>query len=131
MHILTIKDETALGQVLHELELSLSEDIITVRELIRQRVYAEVEAYNRKAGELFYGLVQPTDTEATLNGYRLKNNRLFIDPEKQFYVALDAFRKNGFFILVDDRQVDGLEEEILVAEDTSVSFVKLTQLVGG
>lgn len=131
MHILTIKDETALGKVLHELELSLSEDIITVRELIRQRVYAEVEAYNRKADEVFHGLVQPTDAEATLNGYRMKGKTSFVDPEKQFYVALDAFMKNGFFILVDDRQVEGLEEKILVAEDTSVSFVKLTQLVGG
>jgi hypothetical protein len=130
MHILTIKDETALGKVLHELELALSEDIITVRELIRQRVYAEVKAYNNKAAEVFYGLVQPTDAEATLNGYRMKGKIGFVDPEKQFYVALDAFLKNGFFILVDDKQV-GLEEEILVMEGTSVSFVKLTQLVGG
>lgn len=131
MNLLTIKDETALGKVLHELELTLSEDIITVRELIRQRVYAEVAAYNRKAGEVFHGLVQPADAEATLNGYRMKGKIGLIDAEKQFYVALDAFVKNGFFILVDDRQVEGLEEEILVAKDTSVSFVKLTQLVGG
>lgn len=131
MHILTIKDESALGKVLHELELTLAEDIITVRELIRQRVFAEVEAYNRKAGETFHGLVQPTDAEAMLNGYRMKGKISFIDPEKQFYVALDAFVKNGFFILVDDRQVEGLEEEIIVTSDTSVSFVKLTQLVGG
>ena len=131
MRTLTIKDETALGKVLHELELALSEDIITVRELIRQRVYAEVKAYNNKAGEVFHGLVQPTDAEATLNGYRMRGKIGFVDPEKQFYVALDAFMKNGFFILVDDRQVEGLEEEILVMEGTSVSFVKLTQLVGG
>jgi hypothetical protein len=131
MRLLTIKDETAFGKVLHELELQIADETITVQELIKQRVFAEVEAYNRKAGETFHGLVQPTDAEATVNGYRMKGKITFIDPEKQFYVALDAFQKNGFFVLVDNRQAEGLEEEILVAKDTSVSFVKLTQLVGG
>jgi len=54
-----------------------------------------------------------------------------IDAEKQTYVALDAFQKNGFFMLVNDYQVGDLHEEILVDEHTKVSFVRLTPLVGG
>ena len=34
-------------------------------------------------------------------------------------------------MLVDDRQVDELDEEITVSGDTSVAFVKLVPLVGG
>ncbi|MEK7255754.1 MAG: hypothetical protein AAB316_13475 [Bacteroidota bacterium] len=128
MHILTIKDETALGNVLHQIELAVAEEIITVRELIRQRVFAEVDAYNHKADQVFHGLVQPA--EVLLNAAEKREKR-FVDAEKQFYVALDAFQKNGFFILVDDRQAESLDEEILVTKDASVSFVKLTQLVGG
>ena len=53
---------------------------ITVRELIRERVYQEVQDFNRKQGErVFRGLVQPTDAERVLNGrrteYRLKRHR--------------------------------------------------------
>ena len=75
-------------------------------------------------------MVQPEETERVLNGFRMKKKRA-IDPEKQYYVALDAFQKNGFFILVDDYQVDDLQEEILVDDTTKVSFVRLTPMVGG
>ena len=49
----------------------------------------------------------------------------------QTYVAMEAFKNNGFFILIDDEQVDDLTQKFLVDESTTVSFVKLTPLVGG
>jgi hypothetical protein len=103
---------------------------ITVRELIRGRVYQEVKDYNTNQPEYFQGLVQPTDTEKTLNGYKLRQLRQ-IDWEKQFEKAIAAFEGNGFVILVDDQQVTELEEEIVVAPETSVTFLKLVPLVGG
>jgi len=110
--------------------IAVENELTTVKEIIEARVYAEVEAYNQKLPEYFNGLVQPSDTERTLNGYKLRTPRK-IDPEKQAYVALDAFQKNGYFILIDDQQAETLEQEILVGTDTSVSFVQLTPLVGG
>jgi len=103
---------------------------ITVRELIRSRVYQEVKDYNTSQPEYFRGLVQPTDTEKTLNGYKFRQLRQ-IDWEKQFEKAIAAFEGNGFVILVDDQQVTELEEEIVVAPGTSVTFLKLVPLVGG
>jgi hypothetical protein len=103
---------------------------ITVRELIRSRVYQEVKDYNTNQPEYFQGLVQPTDTEKTLNGYKFRQLRQ-IDWEKQFEKAIAAFEGNGFVILVDDEQVTELEEEIVVAPGTSVTFLKLVPLVGG
>jgi len=103
---------------------------ITVRELIRSRVYQEVKDYNTSQPEYFRGLVQPTDTEKTLNGYKFRQLRQ-IDWEKQFEKAIAAFEGNGFVILVDDQQVTELEEEIVVAPETSVTFLKLVPLVGG
>ena len=99
-------------------------------ELIRSRVYQEVQDYNRRQPEQFQGLVQPTDAEATLNGFKLKKPRQ-IDWKAQFEKALEAFEANRVLILVNERQVESLEEEIVVEAGTSVSFLKLTMLVGG
>ncbi len=76
------------------------------------------------------GLVQPTDAETTLNGYRLKTARR-LDWEKQADVAEAAFARNGFFILIDDHQVDDLDERVDLTGDVEVAFVKLVPLVGG
>src|SRR5437870_3899414 len=46
---LTIRDESAGGKTLHELTLDILTERITVRELIRSRVYQEVQDFNRKA----------------------------------------------------------------------------------
>jgi len=130
MQNILIKDESATGKILNEVMIAVENELTTVKEIIEARVYAEVEAYNQKLPEYFKGLVQPSDAERTLNGYKLNAPRK-IDPEKQVYVALDAFQKNGYFILIDDQQAETLEQEILVGADTSVSFVQLTPLVGG
>jgi hypothetical protein len=127
---LTIQDETMAGKLLHRITLEVASETITVQELIRARVYAEVEAYNKKKPGLFNGLVQPAEAERVLNGYRLQKSRA-IDAEKQYYIALDAFQKNGFFILVDQYQVSELQEPIIVNEDSRLSFVRMTPLVGG
>lgn len=130
MTTLLIKDETATGDVLQEFNLLVPDTPITVRDLIEARVTAEVERYNQRATEYFNGLVHPTDAERTLNGYRLRERR-HIDPEKQVYVALDAFQKNGYFVLIDNRQAESLDQEITLTAASTVSFVKLVPLVGG
>jgi hypothetical protein len=130
MKTITINDETAIGKVLNQISIEVENEIMTVRELIKARVFAEVESYNERLPEYFSGLVQPTEAERVLNGYKMRERRK-IDAEKQFYIALDAFQKNAFFLLIDNRQPDTLDEEVLVTNDTTVSFIKLTPLVGG
>jgi hypothetical protein len=134
MTTLTIRDTTSLdlnnphnGTVF---VLDFLTDRITVRELIRRRVYQEVKDFNVSQPQYFKGLVQPTDTEQTLNGFRMRSRRQ-IDWEKQFENAITAFERNGFLILVDDEQITELEEEIAIAPETVVSFLKLVPLVGG
>jgi len=127
---LTIHDESAAGETLFELTLNVSAERITARDLIRQRVRHEVEEYNRRKPDTFRGLVQPTDSERTLNGYRLKQPRT-IDADTQFAKAIGAFAGNQIIMLVDDRQVESLDEEIIVSPYTRVSFLRLTPLVGG
>lgn len=130
MPLLTILDETASGSILHRLELEISQEMLTVRELITHRVHDEVADYNERQGGVFQGLVQPTESEKVLNGYRLRPQKL-IDAEQQVYRALEAFQQNGFFVLVNDRQVESLDEEVWLGSGATASFLKLTPLVGG
>ena len=127
---LTIHDETTSGQKTHTFTLDCLTEHLTVRELIRVRIFQEVQDYNLREPECFRGLVEPTNAERVLNGYKLKPNRK-IDWQEQYQRALESFERNGFFVLVGDKQAESLEQEFEVKVDTEVSFVKLVPLVGG
>jgi hypothetical protein len=130
---LKIKDETTFnlgGDDDRDFTLDVPDEKISVQELIRARVYREVHDYNLDQPEYFHGLVQPSDTERSLNGFKMRRRRT-IDPERQFELAKRAFYSNGFILLVDDRQVDELEDEIEIRPDTTGTFLKLVPLVGG
>ena len=129
MNIL-ISDELLSGTITNQFEIQIESDSITVEELISKRVMQEVEQYNRRLPEFFNGLIEPSDAEKTLNGFKLRKKQK-IDAEKQMYVALNAFQKNGYFVLVDDSQVDDLNQIITLRGTSKISFVKLTPLIGG
>jgi hypothetical protein len=126
----TIVDETTSGSSTNEWTLEFLDERITVRELIRSRVYQEVTEYNASLPGHFRGLVQPTDAERVLNGYRVRAGRR-LDWEEQYRRALAAFNSNGFVILVDNRQLEDLDEEIELRHNSKVTFLKLVPLVGG
>ena len=133
--MITIRDESAYGHVHHELPLELPTETLTVRELLRERVYQEVQDHNLKQDELtFRGLVQPSETEKIVNGlqteYKLKKKRV-IDWKQQYEIATDAFSRHGVFILIDNLQVVSLDQQLQITPSTTVSFIKLTPLVGG
>lgn len=128
---ITINDESLTGDILNQIQIAVESEIVTVKDIIIARVTAEVEAYNNKLPEYFKGFIRPTASEETLNGYKLKKTRAKIDAEQQTFIALDAFQNNSFFVLIDNQQSENLEQQVLVTKTTTVSFVKLTPLVGG
>ncbi|MGW2828745.1 hypothetical protein [Streptomyces sp. NPDC001286] len=130
MAIVTFVDETTAGERGAGRRLEVAEERLTVRELIRRRVFQEVAEYNAHTPGVFQGLVQPADTERVPNGYALRTPRR-VDPEAQTQLALEAFTGNGFLVLVGDRQVTEPDEEIELASGTEVTFLKLVPLVGG
>ncbi len=127
----TVRDESSPGKVSGTLTLVDIPAALTLRDLIRTRVREEVALANAAPPGLeFRTLVEPVDAERTLNGFRLREPRR-VDWEKQAAVALEAFGRNGFFVLVGGRQADDLEEELELDADTEIRFLKLTPLVGG
>ena len=125
-----VKDENFSGNVLQEILVGFKSETVTVKEIIEARVRQEVENYNNKLPEYYNGLIQPSDAEKTINGFKLRSKKP-IDTEKQVYVALDAFQKNGFFVLVDDQQCSSLDQVVHLHSDTKIGFLKMTPLVGG
>lgn len=130
MNTLLIKDQTIGGDHVNEINLQFENDLITLKDLIEARVVAEVAIYNKREKIPYYGLVVPKAEEQLLNKTKDKTKKL-IDAEKQIYVALDAFLKNQFFVLVNDKQIDDLEYELDMKSIKEVQFIKLTPLVGG
>lgn len=110
--------------------LQVAEPILTAREILRRRVFEEVSRFNAAQGEIFQGLVQPSDTERALNGYRLKKARR-LDWNEQFEKAVQAFDRRRFILLVGERQVENLDEELMLGPETEITFLKLVPLVGG
>ena len=130
---ITLYDETLPGERTPALSLSLLSSRITLRELIRRRIYEEVQQHHAAPPDtVFRGLVTPSPVEKLLNGEKAETKpRHRINWEAQYERALQAFARNGFFVLVGDRQVENLDEEIELKVHTEVSFVKLVPLVGG
>ena len=129
MQTLIIQDESFAGSVLQQLEIEVESERATVRDIITARVYAEVRKYNQKVDRIrswFIG-IHPKEQELNRTGQRAPE----VDAEQQSYIALRAFQENRFFVFVDNRQVESLDEEFLLQPDTKVSFLKLTPLVGG
>lgn len=127
---LTINDETTSGHKTNTLTLDCLTERLTVRELIRARIYREVEDYNLREPECFRGLVVPTEAEATDHGYKLRHRRK-IDWQQQYERALDAFERKGFILLVGDQQARSLDQVFEVKVDAEIAFVKMAPLVGG
>jgi hypothetical protein len=125
-----IKDQSGAGKVAATSTLKDIDSPITLRDLIRTRVREEVARYNATLADLFQGLVMPDGAQPTPEGFRMPARRR-IDWEQQADRALDAFGRNGFFILIDARQVTDLEEVLELTAESDIRFLRLVQLVGG
>jgi hypothetical protein len=130
MTVVTFVDETTGGARTDGWGIEIAEERVTLRELIRRRIFQEVAEFNAAGLTDFRGLVQPRDATRTLNGYRVGWSRR-IDPEQQFALAIRAFGRNGFVVLVGDHQPLDLDEQIDLVVDTEVTFLKLVPLIGG
>ncbi len=130
---LTVRDESPGGGTLHEVTLEFLDETISVRELIRARIYQEVQDHNLRqhvAGP-YRGLVQPEGIERELNGARPGSRSRPVDWKAQFARATEAFDAGQILILIDDRQAESLDETFTIRPDSDVSFLRLSLLVGG
>ena len=143
--LLRIRDEffgTKAEDDPEPVDLKLVSERVSPREIIRQRVFAEVAELNERRMEharrhartrSFLVDVEDHSPEARLNKILPVKRRsaALLDAEQEFAKAIEAFEKNRFVMLFDDRQVDGLEDELTVVPGSEVTFLHLMPLRGG
>lgn len=127
MPTLSFTDQAITGDRSPAVTLSFPTEEITVRQIIRERVYQEVQDKNQ-GGSPTHPLVSPGPIEQILNS--LKTTKL-LDWRPQFEKACQAFEANRFLVLIDDKQADSLDEPLILTHATTVTFLRLTPLVGG
>ena len=103
-----VRDETMAGRAIDEWVLPDLPDRITARELVRLRVREE-------AVRAWCSSPSPSP----------------VDWEQQAEAACKAFASNAFVMIAGDRQIEDLAEVIDLSRASSVSFIRLTPLVGG
>ena len=112
-------------------ELSFRVGRVTVREIVRARVTAQVERHNsERQPRKFVGLVRPSEEEQQLNPRRPELPRA-IDAERQIEVALEAVRKGRVIILFNGEQVTDIDAPLIVTPVSEARFLRLVPLVGG
>ena len=130
----TIKDESGSGRVAGTLTLDGIGERVTLRDLVRTRVREEVARYNAQLGTTgggtFSGLVMPDGAVPAPQGFLMPAPRR-VDWERQADQAVEAFARNGFFVLVGGRQVTDLDEVLDLSPGADIRFIRLVQLVGG
>ena len=109
---------------------------LTLREFIERVVQAEVKAFGERQAE--HRLVRllserEIDEQAArgrvdFGGRELEQQ---VDPDSAVGVALESFEDGVYFVLIDGRQYESLDEQVNVAADSRVSFLRLVPLAGG
>ncbi|MEZ0244721.1 MAG: hypothetical protein ACAH11_15210 [Sphingomonas sp.] len=142
--VLKIVDEcfgVGAGERRPALELRLVSERITARELIRRRIADEVETANLQKAEYaaahartrsFLIPLGDNAPEVKLNGL----SKRFMRPQRfdetvEYDRAIEAFQKNQFILLFDERQISDLDEAIAVTPQSEAVFLYLTPLIGG
>src|SRR3974390_1829868 len=142
--VLEIYDERRPGaerQLRHRLALPVER--ITARDLIRCRIEAEGALHNEREHARFDGegaayetstewLVTPGAVERALNGPRgaygprpgvkTPEGMTLIESEPLIAVALEAFARNGFFMIFDGRPIVDLAEVFTLEPDSAPTF---------
>ncbi len=115
-------------------ELRLASQRTSARAIIAARVAQEVALLNQRA-QAAHGtrsfLVAPGPEERSLNALLPRRPPRRIDAAAETERACAAFEQRRFLLLVDDRQLDGLDDEIGLGDTSEVIFLHLSPLKGG
>lgn len=126
--LLLISDE-ALGGDSHQWHLEVASEQLTVRELIRCRVYQEVQDVNLARRNKHLLFMQ--HAAVTTDSPDARRESTTIDWRLHFERAAEAYEAGKFLILIGNRQTESLDEDIELTQGTQVTFLKLIPLVGG
>jgi hypothetical protein len=109
---------------------------LTLRELIDRVVRAEVAAFGeRQAERRLTRLLSERQLQEQAERGRLdlggRDLRQRVDADTAVGVALESFEDGLYFVVIDGRQCESLDEQVFVGADSRVTFLRLVPLAGG
>jgi len=125
-HALLIRDETITGRIESEQTIYFPIAIVSVKDIITQRVKEEVT--RRQDIQAMRAFEEPRDLASRDKKAKSPKN---IDVEVQIEKAFQLFNDQQIILLINNRQAEYLEEQVVIMPETVVSFLKLVPLVGG
>ncbi len=119
---ITIRDETASGQLIHETVLDLDSKRTTVRDLIRIRHFQDLE--NR----MMKHLLQSNQSGDATPDAEHKSPSASGRPTKDEWKAeirntINCFLNNDFYVLIDNYQPDTLDQRVPLQPNSQVRFI--------
>jgi hypothetical protein len=110
---------------------------VTLRDLIDHVVREEVAAFQRRQRDrlTLHALSARQIEEAAERGKIDSGGSDVqpqdVDPDAAVAVAIQAFEDGLYFVAIDERQVEQLDQQVFLRPDSQVTFIRLTLLAGG
>ena len=133
-----ITDELFGKSKLSIFELTYPSERLTIREIITRRVEEEILRVNYKnqiperikaEHRMFLAELTQTSPEVLLNADTKKKK--LVNPVTAVSTALESFKAGGFFLLLNEKQYDSLDDKVILTPNSEVIFLRLTPLLGG
>jgi hypothetical protein len=117
-------------------ELFEREQPLTLRDLLTQIVLQEVEAFRERMQQ--DSVIQVLTKEAIAQGLKLgkidsggREIEQQVDSQAAVDNALQAFEDGFYFVFIDDKQQEKLDDAINLRPNSQMLFLRLVPLVGG
>lgn len=121
-------------------DLQYPSETVTMRDLIARRVEEEVAQVNQMKRDpdrikaehrMFLAGLTRRSPEVLLNAKSKKNPGEPINPHVAVETALKAFKAGQYFVLLNDKQYEDLDEVVRLTPNSEVVFLRLSALIGG
>jgi hypothetical protein len=109
---------------------------LTLRDLIERIVRREVEAFRlRQLDNGFLRALSPDEIEAGAERGAVRSGGVElsqdVDANAAVATALRAFEDGLYYVLIDRVQCEQLDEQVRLADDSDIVFLRLVPLAGG
>ncbi|WP_146145587.1 hypothetical protein [Photobacterium jeanii] len=113
--------DNTVSAVVH---IQLTDKLVSLKQIIELKVRAEI------ANKVHEAQLRREGKEWRLNAHA-KSYVEHYDIDAEVNRAIEHFQRNGFFVLVNDKQITALNQMIVWREDLRITFLQLVPLIGG
>lgn len=122
MSELTMRDVSHAGHELGRAHVDGLPAVISLGELLRNRIRTDVARYNAEPGPVFKGLVQPADAIRHSDGHHMRIPRR-LDADRLIAAAEEAVAAGILWFVLGDENVSDLARRIDVEQQDEVIAV--------